>query len=46
MADRSQILAYADAHGAKAAAEKFDLPAGTIRSCGRRGWPWPPWADG
>jgi hypothetical protein len=32
MADRSEVLAYAERHGAKQAAERFGLPAGTIRS--------------
>jgi hypothetical protein len=32
MASRSDILAYADAHGAKAASQQYGVPAGTIRS--------------
>jgi hypothetical protein len=32
VADRSQVLAYADAHGAKAASDHFGIPAGTVRS--------------
>lgn len=32
MPSRSEILAYADAHGAKAAGEHFGIPAGTVRS--------------
>jgi hypothetical protein len=32
MASRSEILAYADHHGAKAAGERFGIPSGTIRS--------------
>jgi len=30
--DREQVLAYAEQHGAQAAAEKFEVSAGTIRS--------------
>jgi hypothetical protein len=32
MASSSEVLSYADAHGAKAAGEHFGIPAGTIRS--------------
>lgn len=32
MASRAEVLAYADRHGAKAAAERYGLPAGTVRS--------------
>jgi hypothetical protein len=32
MASRSEVLDYADAHGAKTAGEHFGIPAGTIRS--------------
>jgi hypothetical protein len=32
VADRSQVLAYAATHGAKAAGEQFGIPAGTVRS--------------
>lgn len=32
MPDRAEVLAYAETHGATAAARKFDLPAGTVRS--------------
>jgi hypothetical protein len=32
MASRSEVMAYADAHGAKQAGEHFHIPAGTIRS--------------
>jgi hypothetical protein len=32
MADRREVLAYADRHGAKAAGEHFHIPAGTVRS--------------
>jgi hypothetical protein len=32
VADRSAVLAFAEAHGAKAAGEHFGIPAGTIRS--------------
>lgn len=32
MAARSEVLAYADRHGAKAAGERYGIPAGTVRS--------------
>jgi hypothetical protein len=32
MASRSEVLSYADAHGAKAAGERYGVPAGTVRS--------------
>jgi hypothetical protein len=32
MASRSEVMAYADRHGAKAAGDHFHIPAGTIRS--------------
>jgi hypothetical protein len=32
MADRAQVLAYAERHGSKAAAERFGVPAATVRS--------------
>ena len=32
MADRSQVLSYAADHGAKAAGERYGVPAGTVRS--------------
>jgi transposase-like protein len=32
MADRAQVLAYAERHGSKAAAARFGVPAATIRS--------------
>jgi hypothetical protein len=32
MASRSEVLDYADRHGAKAAGEHFGIPAGTVRS--------------
>ena len=32
MADRAEVIAYADQHGAKQAADHFHIPAGTVRS--------------
>jgi hypothetical protein len=32
MTSRSEVMAYADAHGAKAASDRYGTPAGTIRS--------------
>jgi hypothetical protein len=37
VADRGEVVAYADRHGAKAAAERYGLPSGTVRSWRHRG---------